>query len=557
MSTEPLTNTATNEVAETPPPGPWRWRIYALSILAVGAVLRLYNLTLVPLHHDEGVNGSFLLQVVHNGTYKYDPQNYHGTTLFYFAAIIPGTLRFLFGPAVADTHGLTTFNLRLVTAVFGIATIWLVLTLRRHVGMIGALAGAALLAVSPGAVYLSRYFIHETLFVFFTLAAVVAGLRFYETTRVVYLMLATAAAALLFATKETAMISAGVILIAFATTALIVKLRARFQNRGKASPAIGNSEPLPEPLSESLPESLPAPNEGFVTRFGGRSSLIITAIAALSLFLSIEILFYSSFFTNYPQGVYDSLSTFRFWSQTSREVHGHPWWTYAWWLVKEESPLLFLGFAGLTLAVWRGTNRFAIFTGLWAFGLIAAYSLIFYKTPWLMLSFVVPLAIISGYAFEEIYRRTKQPMITLALVITALAMAGYQMIELNFDHYDEPAYVYPYVHTVRDVFSLLDEVDRIAKRAGTGEETPIVVASPDYWPLPWYLAKYAHVEWPKHLDQFNQPMVIINLKQSEEFLTKNSFGYELSKGSIAHGGSYPLRPGVELLLFVRRDLAER
>src|SRR2546430_1925562 len=42
------------------------------------------------------------------------------------------------------------------------------------------LAGAAVLAVSPGMVYNSRYFIHEMLFVFFTLGIVVAALRFYE-----------------------------------------------------------------------------------------------------------------------------------------------------------------------------------------------------------------------------------------------------------------------------------------------------------------------------------------------------------------------------------------
>jgi uncharacterized protein (TIGR03663 family) len=542
-------STATNEVAEPPKPGPWKWRIYSLSILAVGAVLRLYNLTLVPLHHDEGVNGSFLLQVVHNGTYTYDPQNYHGTTLFYFAAIIPGTLRLLFGPTFADTHGLTIFNIRFVPAAFGIATIWLVLTLRRRIGTIAALGAAGLLAVSPGAVYLSRYFIHETLFAFFTLAVVVAGLKFYETARVVYLMLAAAAAALLFATKETAIISAGVLLIASASAVIFVKLRARFERTSRESPPGENAETAPAPL--------PAANERFVKRVGGPTSLVIPAIAALSLFVAIHILFYSSFFTNYPQGVYASLSTFRFWTQTSRAVHGHPWWTYAWWLLKEESPLLMLGFAGLVIALWRGTNRFAIFTGLWAFGLIAAYSLIFYKTPWLMLNFVVPLSLISGYAFGEIYQRTQQPMITLAILITALTVAGYQMVELNFDHYDENAYVYPYVHTVRDVFAMLDEVDRIAKLAGTGEETNIVVASQDYWPLPWYLAKYPNVKWPQHVDQFNQAIVILNMKQSEEFLGRNSLNYELTRGTIEHGGSYPLRPGVELLVFVRRDVGQR
>ncbi|HTG94603.1 MAG TPA: hypothetical protein VL866_18550, partial [Pyrinomonadaceae bacterium] len=40
------------------------WRIAAIAILAVGAFLRAYNLNLVPLHHDEGVNGNFLVKLV-------------------------------------------------------------------------------------------------------------------------------------------------------------------------------------------------------------------------------------------------------------------------------------------------------------------------------------------------------------------------------------------------------------------------------------------------------------------------------------------------------------
>ena len=45
------------------------WRLSALGILIVGAFLRLYNLSLVPLHHDEGVNGNFLVTLVREGKY--------------------------------------------------------------------------------------------------------------------------------------------------------------------------------------------------------------------------------------------------------------------------------------------------------------------------------------------------------------------------------------------------------------------------------------------------------------------------------------------------------
>src|SRR5262245_8401909 len=208
---------------EAQPPAPAdisdrAWLISALVILCVGAFLRFYDLALVPLHHDEGVNGNFLVRLVREGKYFYDPANYHGPTLYYITAAIPWTIKFLFGDAARDSYGLNTITVRLVPAVFGLATIVLVFSLRRQLGSLAVLAAGILLALSPGAVYLSRYFIHETLFVFFTLGIVVAGLRFYEKQNPAYLILAAVAAAMLFATKETAMISAGVLIIALVVT---------------------------------------------------------------------------------------------------------------------------------------------------------------------------------------------------------------------------------------------------------------------------------------------------------------------------------------------------
>ena len=151
------------------------WFIAATAILLLAAILRLYDLNLVPLHHDEGVNGNFLVRLVRDGYYHYDPANYHGPTLYYFAAVVAWILR----PFVGANANLTTIGIRLVPALFGLATIALVFTLRRNLGTIATLSAAFLLAVSPGAVYLSRYFIHETLFVFFTLgiAEIAAKIR--------------------------------------------------------------------------------------------------------------------------------------------------------------------------------------------------------------------------------------------------------------------------------------------------------------------------------------------------------------------------------------------
>ena len=61
------------------------WLIGSIVILIIAAALRLYHLDLVPFHHDEGVNGFFLTRLYRENYYHYDPQNYHGPTLYYFA----------------------------------------------------------------------------------------------------------------------------------------------------------------------------------------------------------------------------------------------------------------------------------------------------------------------------------------------------------------------------------------------------------------------------------------------------------------------------------------
>ena len=79
--------------------------------------LRFYDLPLKPLHHDEGVNALFLTSLVNPPhSYRYDPANYHGPTLYYF------------GWASAALLGLTTVAMRAVTAVAGLATVLLLLS---------------------------------------------------------------------------------------------------------------------------------------------------------------------------------------------------------------------------------------------------------------------------------------------------------------------------------------------------------------------------------------------------------------------------------------------
>jgi uncharacterized protein (TIGR03663 family) len=513
------------------------WLISVLVIMVVAAVLRLYDLNLVPMHHDEGVNGNFLVRLVREGVYTYDPANYHGPTLYYFAALFPWIVRVLFGKSAMESYALTTVAVRMVPALFGLGTIGLVFLLRRWLGTIATLTAALLLALSPGAVYLSRYFIHETLFVFFTLGIVVAGLYFYEQRKPFHLMLASASASLLFATKETAMISAAVLVIAFAMTLIYMRMR---KVRTGAPHHKGRFRPEPSRLSR------------FVDDLGGPVLVLVYVLLALLVFGALWAAFYSSFFTN-SQGVSDSFKTFQIWTKTGTGAHVHPWTTYPRWLLSQEAPVLLLGALGALAVVIEPKKPFALFSALWAFGLIAAYTLIPYKTPWLVLSFVVPLALIAGYAFQAIYELgQRQLRLSLGFLLLPLCVSIYQTIDLNFKNYDNDNsyYVYVYAHTTRGMLDLVKEIERIADKE-SGGQTGITIVSPDYWPLPWYLRNYGRVGYYGRMAPSTEPLIIANEAQKTEMEENFSAVYRQVESGKS-GGSYDLRPGVRLLLYERR-----
>src|SRR5262249_23077675 len=130
------------------------------------------------------------------------------------------------------------------------------------------------------------------------------------------------------------------------------------------------------PESESAPRATPP-----LSQQGSWSRNQLYAMAAL-LFVAIWVLFYSSFFTNFPQGIYDWVRTFGYWLKTSKSAHEYGVFKYLEWLWQMEKPALILGAAGIVVTLRLAHSRFAVFTAFWSLGILAAYSLVGYKTPW-------------------------------------------------------------------------------------------------------------------------------------------------------------------------------
>jgi uncharacterized protein (TIGR03663 family) len=491
--------------------GPWWWG--SLGILTAAALLRLIFLAQKPLHHDEGVNGLFLANLFRTGYYHYDPSNYHGPSLYYIA-VLPTAINNL----VHWGHGLSTFAIRLVTAAFGVGTVWLMLCLRPHLGVSAAMAAAALATVSPGFVFFSRYFIHEILFVFFSLGVIVAWLWYRDTGKSRYLMLASASAAMLFATKETWILTAAVWLIAIPCTTIYMRLRGR---------------------GDLLPASTPGEVAGSNTKL---------YLKAAALFVAIGALLYSSFFTN-PKGILDSVLTFTYWTRTGQTgVYNREWWTYLSWMWSEEAPVLVLGAIGIVVALFRARSYFIVFCAFWSIGIFTAYSLVPYKTPWLTLSLILPLAIIAGYLIGEAYQPGLRAF-TAVIAGAAILVSLYQAIEISFVHYDDDRYAYVYAHTNRDFLALVNEIESIAAANPAKKEIGIAVVSPEHWPLPWYLREYTRVGYWGHLVPTSEPIVIAHKSQMPQVERQLGSQYRLFS-------THELRPGNTLELFVRNDIQQ-
>ncbi|MDQ3013748.1 MAG: TIGR03663 family protein, partial [Acidobacteriota bacterium] len=238
--------------------------IFVIAVV-IAAWLRFDQIGLKPFHHDEGVNSYFLLNLAHSGNYKYDPTNYHGPTLYYFALV------------AVRIFGETDFALRLSPALFGLLTVAMVWFLRRHLGKIGTLVAAFCLALSPCLVYYSRDFIHEMSFGCFSLGVVAGAWRYAESKKFKWLALAAISAGLLFTTKETAIVNAIVLLIAIICAAVWDAARTLIGQR-QFSPAA-----LVRSLRRDTAVILPSLDHLF---------------AAIIIFVFIVVFFYSSVFTN-------------------------------------------------------------------------------------------------------------------------------------------------------------------------------------------------------------------------------------------------------------------
>ena len=264
-----------------------RLAVFFLLLVTLAALLRLGKLDDRPVHGDEAVNCSKLDLLWQSGHYVYNPQEFHGPTLYYF------TLPFVALSGAENLAETSSRTFRWVTVLFGVSLILLLLFLVDGLGQSATLGAAALLAVSPAMTYYSRFYIHEMLLCFFTLAAIAAAWRYAQGARWGGALGLGATLGLMQATKETCV-------IAFSSMLLAVAGTIAWEHIGRRS----DSSPVTTTLRRSAGPVL----------------------GAAVVMAGVSILLYSAFFTH-ADGPLDSLRAYRnYWVRTEADtLHAHPW----------------------------------------------------------------------------------------------------------------------------------------------------------------------------------------------------------------------------------------
>ncbi len=293
------------------------------------------------MHGDEAVHADKLHTLWQTGEYHYDPNEYHGPTLYYL------TLPVLKLAGCRSFSDFTETQLRLVPALLGIALIPLLWLIRDGLGNTGVIVAAILTAASTAMTFYSRYYIQEMLLVFFTFLMFAAGWRYWQSRKMSWAMLGGFAAGLMHATKETSVIAFGCAAVAAIAAGRFNRVKWRSQNSPpwKGGVGGGSKSPARSPILPPLPsgergfetaskaqtadmESSEVTHNTLATRLPPRPVLPGLLLAGAVAILT-SALFYSAFLTN-PRGPLDSLLTYRtyFDRAGNHGLHDHPWEYY-------------------------------------------------------------------------------------------------------------------------------------------------------------------------------------------------------------------------------------
>jgi uncharacterized protein (TIGR03663 family) len=463
--------------------------LIALLAFVAALLVRLPGLESRPFHTDEAVNAFIVEETLSADGYRYRLNDHHGPTLFYLTSSV---LRI---GGISHVAGMEAWMLRLVAAVSGAALVAAVFLLRPALGTGATVGSAVFLGAGAPFVYYSGIFIHETLLVLLLLGFIAVFWRWRQNGGIGLAILGGVLAGLMLATKETA----APILLLFLPVFLIgspLAWRHRLAGMGVAVIALVTVVFL------------------FFSRFGLEPARALDLIAAVH------------------QHVGRGLGN----------EHAHPWWTYLSWAGAPTriglpwSGCLIAGFASFGL--WRGrAHPILRRLALWGLLLVVFHSALPYKTPWLMLAPLLPLALLAGCGVAALWQTLPSRKVAVATVLLVTVLLGAETYARCHRHAVNAANPLAYAPSSPDLDRLQTDIEAFASNSPRGREILVQVFAKNYWPLPWTLRRFPRTGyWPEPPADLQPGLVLAG----PEAINRVPFG--------APPETYELRPGVFIFL---------
>ena len=428
-------------------------------ILLVAAVLRLWAPDIKEPHFDEGINGWFADRLGEQGGFVYDPTNYHGPWHFYLVFLSQSLL------------GRNVWALRLPVIIASLLCVPALFLFARWFGRNTVRWAALAFAVSPACVFYGRYSIHEPWFVLFCMLFVWGAIALWLDRDKAGLWSAAAGLTGMLLNKETYIIHAGSLALAAGVFALWNRV---------------------SPLR-------PPPQRTAARSWQTRDAWLATGVMAFLL-----VFFYSGNFFNF-RGLLGPFEALVAWTQTGAAANGHdkptyellPFINYYWLalLARYEWPAL----AGLIWSVryaWPGPAVPRLLS-IYAGGILLAYSIVPYKTPWCIISILWPWFLFFGAAIDAA-KKTWARGAGVILLAASLGMA----LRLNLRQYENDTEPYVYVQTYNSLRTLTQPLLDAARRDPRFYRLNGALCS-DYYPLPWILGDFTNLAWHGKPDPAN------------------------------------------------------
>jgi uncharacterized protein (TIGR03663 family) len=444
-----------------------------LVIFILALVIRFWHLDLKLLHHDEAIHAWFSYELLTKGSWVYDP-SYHGPFLYYVTA------------GMFSLFGDSDLVARFLPSLFGTLLIPLVYCIYRigYLNKKQTLVAALLIALSPDMVYFSRFLRHDIFMLFFSFLLLVALLYYFEYGQTRYAIIAAIAMACALSCKE----EMPVIILIFATFFIFALWRKKFV--------------LPRDWKYDI-------------ILGAGIVIAIMSMLYSAFGFHIETLIGQDFVMN-TTGWYKAVEHWT--AMHNQQRLGGPWFYYIPLYLLYELPIFILALIGTiqfvvkdfdrslfirrfkNLLTYHGSalptaelaslslyqlkaqkpaysksDEFFGFCIYWMIAMMAFYAFVGEKVPWLIIPQLLPMC------FVAVYKLNWQKIVFAIAGCLFLVLITWHVAFVPAD-INEPIVQVQNSEELRDVMQLIDTSDHV------------VVASKNYWPLPWY---YRGDRWDK------------------------------------------------------------